>query len=651
LRKVSEHTLSLLQYKDIAISPYLRIESSSGYIYHLSTDNTIIPDENIETDIVNVYGLIDDMPRVRESVDIVESKKFTITSLKVKVRDSSIESYKFGEMLREHPIQGQKAEYKLWPLNADIKDAIAIYEGRIRSVRKSKGYVTIEVENRVNVVSKIDVPQRLINQDDQTYQKYNGKPVPMAYGSTLAYALITNADGSDMKCQVDTDEQYQNIPYHINGGIPDTGYSEVAEFHVASGKDNLSHRIAPFVDSNANIQNNFCAVNALQYVYTNYGVSLQGSALSPWHSNTLFVRYDAFPVSANTFCPQGENSGAWGEGGLNENGQAIKYRPIYLDGLDSLYTPSGGYMYMESYEGHTGTAVDDVAYGVYYGGVYNDYRIGLSVSLEQPKTSLIKVEEGVTQGMTAKVRGTMSAGWSHPGEPDNFTFNNAEQGGQSKQVRIRLRNNENTDADDDIHLPQYFNDTLQFYAGAEHQGTGWTTNYSGFTNAEKLLDAPAGGIWIDVAGTPNLNQVNRAMWLQIASIYMTYGFFIDDAIGQQYYLDTGGRLDNIDLKYTSGNETMQTYIGESGQLYTQITQHLSGGKKIFKRRLSQKSTRNIITELLFKRLARKRYGDIKVKIDASIDKKKQIQLLADTKGRENIEYLASVPHKGKKKNV
>lgn len=144
MRKVSEHTLSLLQYKDIAISPYLRIESSSGYIYHLSTDNTIIPDENIETDIVNVYGLIDDMPRVRESVDIVESKKFTITSLKVKVRDSSIESYKFGEMLREHPIQGQKAEYKLWPLNADIKDAIAIYEGRIRSVRKSKGYVTIE---------------------------------------------------------------------------------------------------------------------------------------------------------------------------------------------------------------------------------------------------------------------------------------------------------------------------------------------------------------------------------------------------------------------------------------------------------------------------------------------------------------------------
>ena len=39
---ISPQTLNILQFKEIAIQPYIEIKSSTDYIYRLSTDSDIV---------------------------------------------------------------------------------------------------------------------------------------------------------------------------------------------------------------------------------------------------------------------------------------------------------------------------------------------------------------------------------------------------------------------------------------------------------------------------------------------------------------------------------------------------------------------------------------------------------------------------------
>ena len=582
---ISTNTLNILQFKDVSISPYIEIKSTTGYVYRLSTDADIIASESEDVPAQGndiVYPLIQKLPKVRQSIDITNTRTFSVTDLRISILDTEWDNFKFGDVLKDHPIYNQPLTYYLWPRTVDFNDKISIYEGFITNIRKQGNYLILTVKDNAGVSDKL-IPRKRINQSELEFNKNHGKPIPFAYGACNAYAMLTDVDNQDMNCQCDTKDQYQNIK---DGPINNDESTEVLKI---SSTEEGYYRIRKQVSAPGGgigeiIVGNWCNVNVDQYENKPWGCVISGQSGSPFKFNTLFTSYRATSLGGGTFCdfvlgPSYETY----DNVFNYQNYGIKYRPATIQGLDELNDTGSGYVYIENYDADNSTD-ENYNYGIVNSpSGQNDYRIGLNINFTQPTLSKALSNASMTDGIHASFDGNITAGFT------NTEDENQMQNDTGKLISFRVQESELNTIDDEEDEGSATNNPVihqapVVYNASEDSGIGYSSNYDQLygewnTGMTRLVSRPIGGLYIDLKeqGNPSFQS---SMWLSVSWVVIDYRFFFEDVREEQFFIETEGRLDTMDHKYTGGNVVTTAYTTSEGQVVLSKVRYANGNKKI-----------------------------------------------------------------------
>ena len=579
---ISANTLNILQFKDIAVQPFITIQSTNDYTFNLSTDADLFSDETEDTPTQSntvVYPLIQKLPSIRQNIDITKTRMFSVGDLKISVLDTKWDNFRFSEVIKDNPIYNQPLKYFLWPRTVSFADKILMYEGFVTNIRKQGNYIVLTVKDDAGVSDKM-IPRKKVNQSEMEFNSNHGKPIPFAYGECNAYALLTDLDDQDMNCQCDTKDQYQNIKQGPENLDETTQVLKISS--TEEGYYRIRDKVTtPSGSINDLIIGGWCSPQVKQYENKPWGCTINGKPGSPFRYNTLFSSYRATSLgggSFSQFIPDNATNFKTYDGVFNDEGYGIKYRPASIQGLEELNNTDSGYVYMENYNAENSTG-EFYNYGVsnqQASGV-NDYRIGLNINLTQPTLTKALSNRDMTAGIHVTFEGDISAGFTNTGDENQQQFDTG------KLISFRVNKSETYDSGDDVATINPISHQHEIiYNASSPDGIGYSSQEDSMwgTGMTEVVQKPIEGLYIDIKETPGSPFFPSAMWLAVSYVIADYRFFFEDIRGENFFIETKGRVDTQDYKYTGGNQVMTAYSTEQGRTVMSIVRYVDGNKKI-----------------------------------------------------------------------
>jgi len=574
---ISPQTLNILQFKEIAIQPYIEIKSSTNYIYRLSTDSDIVSKTTYDIPQATndfIYPLIQKLPKIRQSIDITDTRMFTVSDLRISILDTEWDNFKFSDVILDHPIYNQEFEYFLWPRTVSFDDKISLYKGFVTNIRKQGDYVVLTIKDDAGV-SDTMIPRKRINQTDLEFNINHGKPVPFAYGECNAYAMLTDMNGQDMNCQCDTKDQYQNIKEG-----PELNDETTEVLKIASTEEGY-YRIRRNVSAPGGgigdiIVGNWCNTNVNQYENKPWGCVISGEQGSPFRFNTLFTSYRATSMGGGSFCDYVPGPSYVEFDNIYNNEQyKIRYRPASVQGMDELNDIGYGYVYIENYDADNSTD-DTYSYGISNSGNAQDYRIGLNINLTQPTLTKALSKPSMVNGVFCSFSGAISAGFTNTGDETQ------QQLDRGKLIHFRVNADERYDEDEEVvtQNPVIYSQQVTYNASSE-DGIGYSSFQDpAFASGMTIpVQRPVEALYIDLKENTSFTFAS-SMWLAVSWVVADYRFFFEDVRNEDFFVETMGRLDTVDYKYTGGNEVRNAYKTNDGKFVFDVYRYGNGNKKI-----------------------------------------------------------------------
>lgn len=568
---ISQEALSLLQYKDVQIRPIIEINSAKDYIFRFSTDSDIQPlgassstDFNEELALLGsqyapIYPLLTKLPKMRNSVDLVNKRKFKVSSMQVAVQNTQINNFVFADALKDYPIYNQECKYYMVigrdiPTDDQDTNKVLLYTGIVTNIKKTKNTMTLTIEDQSMRLANEKVPLRRVNQSQQELKLNNGKRIPFTYGERIAPALLTNVNGTDTRVQCDRLDQYQDIP----AGPTNSESTEVLMVSAESTYNRINSHVNTDDDL---IIGNWCSAGFKQYTNTHYGVDIHGGTGSAWDHGTLYVSHTGTIIGFDLISPESETNGAnyITNDAVTQEGYNIRWRPIDVFGFGQGPGNPNATNRIQTKDAELSTEADPGPYTLYSHGSNGqyDYRMGVTYTLTTPNLSnaLADVEYnedgdvigGRCKGMRVSPFGQVIAGWAVTGSTA------IANGDTTKALRVFLSATEETDESSTLPY-EILAAPMTYYTGSNN-GYGQDLMSVGNWqngNASMITTETISTIHFVINGHHS-QPYEAAHWMELASCGYKYQYFLQNPVEEAFYVHTKGRLDRSDLKYTGGN--------------------------------------------------------------------------------------------------